>query len=101
VLGDEVVEPEKVEAYLKRSFGDDLVRVRSAMTDLAGRVDPAELARQAYGLYEQFRPSVPAGVRGWGARGELDLGLLRSLGPHPSPAPRKVRTTARPVRRKS
>jgi hypothetical protein len=34
---------------------------------------------RAYPLYEKFRPSIPPGVRGWGAKGELDLDLLRSL----------------------
>jgi len=47
------------------------------MADLAGRFDPDELEAEAYGLYERFRPSVPAGVKGWGAKGELDLGMFR------------------------
>ena len=33
-----------------------------------------------FSLYEHFRPVVPAGVKGWGAAGELDLDKLRSLG---------------------
>jgi hypothetical protein len=33
----------------------------------------------AYGLYEQFRPNVPAGKTGWGAAGKLDLALIGSL----------------------
>ena len=53
--------------------------MRKAMAALAGRFAPKELAQKAYDLYEQFRPSVPAGVRGWGAKGLLDLGLMRSL----------------------
>ena len=27
----------------------------------------------------QFRPEIPEGVRGWGAKGELDLGRVRTL----------------------
>jgi len=27
----------------------------------------------AYVLYERFRPEIPAGARGWGAKGPLDL----------------------------
>lgn len=34
---------------------------------------------RAYHLYEQFRPEIPAGVRGWGAAGELDLGYIEAL----------------------
>ena len=35
---------------------------------------PDELAQRGFGLYEQFRPKIPEGVSGWGAKGELDLG---------------------------
>ena len=34
---------------------------------------PDELAQRGFGLYEQFRPKIPEGVSGWGAKGELDL----------------------------
>jgi hypothetical protein len=30
-------------------------------------------------VYEKFRPSIPEGVTGWGAKGELDLDYIRSL----------------------
>jgi hypothetical protein len=30
-------------------------------------------------LYEQFWPEIPSGVRGWGATGDLDLGLIESM----------------------
>jgi hypothetical protein len=30
-------------------------------------------------LYERFRPSVPEGKKGWGAKGKLDLGLIGRL----------------------
>ncbi len=40
---------------------------------------PAELAAEAYSLYEKFRPAIPAGARGWGAKGGLDLRLIRKL----------------------
>lgn len=73
------VDPASVERYLNQKFGEDLADVRSAMEDLAKGFTPEELSRRAYGLYEAFRPSVPAGERGWGAKGELDLGRIRSL----------------------
>ncbi len=66
--------------YLDDKFGENLKAVRSAMRQLAGAYKPQELARDAYPLYERFRPSVPEGVKGWGARGKLDLGLIEGLG---------------------
>ncbi len=38
---------------------------------------------RAYALYEQFRPEIPAGVKGWGAKGVLDLGLIDRLARKP------------------
>ena len=49
------------------------------MRKLARAYSPSELAESAYPLYERFRPDVPAGERGWGARGDLDLGLIERL----------------------
>jgi hypothetical protein len=73
------ISPEGVEDYLERSFGEHLGAVRDAMTALAKAYKPKELEREAYGLYERFRPAIPAGKKGWGAKGTLDLGLIRSL----------------------
>lgn len=44
--------------------------------DLRHRSVPAE---RAFGLYESFRPAIPAGVKGWGAAGVLDLDRLKTL----------------------
>jgi hypothetical protein len=41
---------------------------------------PEELANKAYRLYERFRPEIPKGVEGWGAKGVLDLGVIEGLG---------------------
>ena len=49
------------------------------MSALAKSLAPDDLAARAYSLYEQFRPVIPPGVRGWGAKGELDFARLRSL----------------------
>jgi hypothetical protein len=46
---------------------------------LAKAYKPKELAKEAYRLYERFRPTVPEGVKGWGAKGELDLALINRL----------------------
>lgn len=71
-----LVDPDEVEAYLEDKFGDDLKAVRAAMSRLAKAYSPAVLAEQAYPLYERFRPAIPAGKTGWGAKGTLDLALL-------------------------
>ena len=80
VVKDKPIDPESVGKYLATKFGDDLDKVRSAMAQLAGAFEPDELAGKAYSLYERFRPEIPAGRRGWGAKGDLDLDFIRSLG---------------------
>jgi len=52
---------------------------REAMAKLAGAYEPEDLAAVAYDLYARFRPVIPPGKRGWGAKGALDLDLIRSL----------------------
>jgi hypothetical protein len=49
------------------------------MKELARAFKPRELAARAYSLYEEFRPEIPEGSKGWGAKGELDLEQIRSL----------------------
>ena len=73
------IEPEGVERYLEGKFGDALTGARKAMTELANALTSDELAQKGFGLYEQFRPNIPEGVQGWGAKGELDLELIRKL----------------------
>jgi hypothetical protein len=79
VVRDKPVEPAKAERYLSGKFGDDLDAVREAMTELAKSYAPKELAEVAYELYEKFRPKIDPGRKGWGQKGDLDLGLIRSL----------------------
>jgi hypothetical protein len=73
------IHPESVERYLEGKLGDDLKAVRSAMERLAKAYRPKELAGKAYSLYEEFRPAIPEGKKGWGAKGDLDLGLIERL----------------------
>ena len=80
VTKDKPATPESVQRYLVSKFKEALPDVKGAMDALAASFSPSDLAARAYELYEQFRPAVPAGVKGWGATGELDLGKLRSLG---------------------
>jgi hypothetical protein len=79
VIESKPIDPDVVERYLESKFGDALAEVRRAMTELAGALKPDELAQKGFSLYEQFRPSIPEGVQGWGAKGELDLGLISKL----------------------
>lgn len=73
------ISPASVERYLEGKYGDDLDRVKKTMQKLAKAYKPKELAIAAYPLYEQFRPEIPAGIKGWGSAGELELRLIESL----------------------
>lgn len=70
---------ESVATYLKQRFGEDYEEARAAMEKLAKAYTPKQLESKAYGLYEKFRPEIPEGTKGWGAKGELDLDYIRSL----------------------
>jgi hypothetical protein len=78
-LGGEAIRPKSVKAYLAKKFGEDLADAREAMEALARSMTPAELETRGFALYEKFRPQIPEGKKGWGAKGELDLDLIRSL----------------------
>ena len=78
IKGEEI-DPQSVEKYLKQKFGDDLDEARTAMEKLAKAYTPKQLESEAYGLYEKFRPKIPEGTKGWGAKGNLDLEYIRSL----------------------
>ncbi len=73
------ISPESVQAYLEQKFGDNLDDVRAAMEKLAKDYTPRQLEAKAYDLYEKFRPEIPEGKKGWGAKGELNLDHIRSL----------------------
>jgi hypothetical protein len=75
----EAVHAESVETYLKQKFGENFDEARSAMEKLAKAYTSKQLESKAYDLYEKFRPEIPEGKKGWGAKGELDLDYIRSL----------------------
>ena len=79
-LKGEPIHAESVQTYLEQKFKDDLDDTRKAMEKLAKAFPPKQLESKAYDLYEKFRPKIPEGVKGWGAKGELDLDYIRSLG---------------------
>ena len=76
---DRPISSTSVERYLQGKFGEELRAVRRAMEKLARSLPPQELALRAYHFYEVFRPEIPAGVRGWGAAGELDPDRIEAL----------------------
>ena len=69
--------PASVEKYLKSKFGEHLQAVETAMAELAKSVSKSELAATGFKMYEAFRPAIPDGGQGWGAKGELDLAAIR------------------------
>jgi hypothetical protein len=79
VKGAQVIQPKGVQRYLEEKFGDHLKAVRGAMQRLARSYSRKDLAQAAFHLYERFRPGIPEGVKGWGAKGELDLGEIERL----------------------
>jgi hypothetical protein len=75
----EAIHAGSVQGYLEQKFKDDLEETRKAMEKLARAYTPKQLESKAYALYEKFRPEIPEGKKGWGAKGELDLDYIRSL----------------------
>jgi hypothetical protein len=78
IKGEEI-DADSVQRYLQQKFGEDLDESREAMEKLAKAYTPKQLESKAYDLYEKFRPSIPEGKKGWGAKGELDLDYIISL----------------------
>ena len=73
------IDPESVRRYLDKKFGDELEPVTRAMQTLAGSFSEDELKHVAYSLYEKFRPEIPSGRKGWGAKGELSTERIHAL----------------------
>jgi hypothetical protein len=78
-LKGEAIHAGSVQTYLEKKFKEDLHDTRKAMEKLAKAYTPKQLESKAYDLYEKFRPEIPEGTKGWGAKGELDLDYIRSL----------------------
>jgi hypothetical protein len=73
------IDPASVQRYLQSKFGAALEDVYKALRQLATSRQSATLVEEAYALYEQFRPAVPAGTQGWGAAGTLSLDTIRQI----------------------
>jgi len=81
---DQPVSPGSAESYLESKFGEELPAARRAFQELAKTYSPDEIRHKAYDLYEEFRPTIPEGTRGWGAKGNLDLDALEKLKKDPA-----------------
>jgi hypothetical protein len=79
MIKDQPIPPESVARYLDSKFGEALADARAAMERLARSLPAERLAVEAFHLYEEFRPEVPAGVKGWGVKGTLDIGRILAL----------------------
>lgn len=79
VVKDRPESPDAVERYLAQKFGPALPEVESSMRALAGAYPPKRLASIGFALYEKFRPTIPEGVKGWGAKGRLDPAAIRAM----------------------
>lgn len=79
VSKDRPINPDSVRRYLESKFGVMLDDAYHAMSTLAKSMTSTELAGKAYHLYEQFRPEIPPGRKGWGAAGKLSLDKIREL----------------------
>lgn len=67
------IRPESAETYISAKYGDSRGAAYKAMVKLARFRPPAKLTKEAFHLYEEFRPSIPSGVAGWGKVSILDL----------------------------
>jgi hypothetical protein len=79
VVGKEPIDPAAVQRYLESKFGPSLAAAQEAMRRLAKAFSIDELPSVAFGLYEKFRPQIPPGRAGWGAKGVLDLKRIGAL----------------------
>jgi hypothetical protein len=79
MIKNQPIEPKSVERYLESKFGESLGAVRAAMRELAKAFPLEQVSTNAFRLYEEFRPAIPEGVKGWGAKGNLDIDRIRSL----------------------
>ncbi|GAB1741485.1 hypothetical protein NU219Hw_g6715t1 [Hortaea werneckii] len=69
------------EGALSQKFGQaQYERAKEAFQDALGpwKGRESELDREAFKMYEEFRPTVPPGQMGWGRKGRLNLENVKS-----------------------
>ncbi|KAF2485792.1 hypothetical protein BDY17DRAFT_111666 [Neohortaea acidophila] len=68
------------EETLAKKYGEQYDSVKETFKDAlkAWKSREDDLNSQAFGMYEQFRPTVPPGQSGWGRKGQLNLEAVKS-----------------------
>ncbi len=79
VSKERAVTSESARRYIESKFGDDLDAALNALRKLTKAHGPKELDAVGFKLYERFRPKVPSGKKGWGAKGELSLSRIQAI----------------------
>ena len=74
-----VCAPAPVDRYLAEQFRNALPKVTAAMGRLAASRPPAELARQGFKLYLEFRPAPASDATGRDSTGTLELAKIDAL----------------------
>lgn len=67
------------QANLKMQCLSLLQDAKAALETLANSYKPEDIGKHCYHLYEQFRPTIASGQKGWGQKGQLDLVQIRQL----------------------
>ncbi|KAK5739427.1 hypothetical protein LTR17_005332 [Elasticomyces elasticus] len=70
------------ETALRKKYGDEQYdKAKQAMqegvNEWKGKED--ELNHEAFKMYEQFRPNIPPGQKGWGRKGQLNLQTVKTV----------------------
>jgi hypothetical protein len=67
------------EGTLRNKYGEHYDDVKETFNEALNewKGDEEELNKAAFGMYEEFRPHIDAGQRGWGRKGALDLEVVR------------------------
>jgi len=69
------------DALMKKYGGsEEYERVKRTFNEAlqAWKGSEEQLSERAFGMYEDFRPSVPPGQSGWGRKGQLNLDTVKS-----------------------
>lgn len=70
------------EGALTKKYGgsEEYERVKRTFNEAlqAWKGSEDQLSERAFGMYEDFRPSVPPGQSGWGRKGQLNLETVKS-----------------------
>ncbi|KAI6823209.1 hypothetical protein KC340_g11873 [Hortaea werneckii] len=70
------------ESALSKKFGQEQYEMaKGAFQDALGswKGRESELDREAFKMYEEFRPTVPPGQKGWGRKGQLNLENVKGV----------------------